>query len=107
MKQVFFDFENIQSLEDFYNEAFSELMLPDYFGYSLDALWDCLMGDIELPIEVFFINMTLKQVKDFEKLIRLFQDAENELVEGVFFDYSLKDETNDDDCLDTGIEYLD
>lgn len=103
MKQVFFDFENIHSIEDFYNEAFNELMLPDYFGYNLDALRDCIIGDIELPIEVFFINMTLKQVEDCAKLIQLFKDMENELVGEVFFDYSLKEDIGDD-YPDEGIE---
>lgn len=96
MKQVFFDFDFIHSYEDFYNEAFNELMLPDYFGHNLDALWDCIMGDIELPIEVSFINMTLQQVKEFADLILIFQDAENELVEEVFFDYSLKNKMDED-----------
>ena len=103
MRQVFFDFDNIHSFEDFYNEAFNELMLPDYFGYNLDALWDCIMGDIELPIEFSFINMTLEQVKDFAGLIQLFQDAENELVEEVFFDYSLKNEIDDDNYPEVDI----
>lgn len=96
MRQVIFDFDKIHSLDDFYNEAFNELMLPYYFGNNMDALWDCLHGDIELPIEVSFINMTLEQIKNFAELIQLFQDAENELVEEVFFDYSLKNEIDDD-----------
>lgn len=97
MKQVIFDFDNIHSFDDFYNEAFNELMLPHYFGYNLDALWDCINGYIDLPIEVNFINMTLEQIKNFADLIRLFQDAENELVEEVFFDYSLKNKIDHDE----------
>lgn len=96
MRQVIFDFDYIHSLKDFYNEAFNELVLPAYFGYNLDALWDCIVGDIELPVEVSFINMTLQQVKEYADLIQLFQNAENELVEEVFFDYSLKNAIDED-----------
>jgi ribonuclease inhibitor len=96
MRQVIFDFDYIHSLKDFYSEAFNELVLPAYFGYNQDALWDCIMGDIELPVEISFINMTLIQIKEFAGLIKLFQDAENELVEEVFFDYSLKNAIDED-----------
>ena len=40
MKQVTFDFEKIESIDDFYREAVEKMDLPDYFGYNLDAMWD-------------------------------------------------------------------
>jgi ribonuclease inhibitor len=90
MKQVIFDFERIGSMSDFYLIAKRELDLPEYFGNNLDALWDCITGDIELPLSVRFINMSMSQLETFEKLITLFEDAAGELGNDLLFEYYLR-----------------
>lgn len=90
MKQVQFDFERIGTMDDFYAVARRELDLPEYFGNNLDALWDCITGDIELPLSVRFINMSMSQLETFEKLIALFEDAAGELGDDLPFEYYLR-----------------
>lgn len=93
MKTVSFDFERIGSMEDFYKIAKNELRLPDYFGENLDALWDCLTGDLELPVQVRFINLSMNQLEQFDKLIGLFEDASVELNGSLVFEYYLKQDS--------------
>lgn len=102
MKQVTFDFEKIESIDDFYREAVEKMDLPDYFGYNLDAMWDCLTGEIELPIEIRFINLTSEQLDEFVEIILLFEDAAFDMDEDLFFEYSLKED--EEDLLLTGDE---
>ena len=45
-KQVSFDFRQINSLNDFYDQFAQQFSLPDWFGYNLDALWDMVSGTI-------------------------------------------------------------
>ena len=90
MKLVKFDFERIGRLEDFYQIAKRELSLPGHFGNNLDALWDCLTGNIALPVSVQFVNMSLPQLETFDKLIQLFEEATETLGEDFSFEYYLK-----------------
>lgn len=91
MKQVIFDFDTIQTADDFYAAAKIRLQLPEYFGNNLDALWDCVTGDIELPAEILFINMTTSQLEIFEGVIAVFEDASIELDDDLSFKIDLKD----------------
>ncbi|MCH5683636.1 barstar family protein [Niabella sp. W65] len=90
MKQVKFDFERIGTVEDFYLVAMRELKLPEHFGKNLDALWDSITGDIALPVDVQFVNLSMGQLETFEKLISLFEEAAEELGENFNFEYYLK-----------------
>jgi Barstar, RNAse (barnase) inhibitor len=90
MKKVAFDFERIGILSDFYKMAQSQLELPSHFGNNLDALWDCITGDIALPIEVKFINMSMNQLETFDRLIQLFEEAAEQLGDDFSFEYYLK-----------------
>ncbi len=90
MKQVRFDFERIGSMEDFYTVARRELELPEHFGANLDALWDCLTGDISLPVSVQFVHLSMNQLETFEKLIQLLEDVAAELGDDFLFAYYLR-----------------
>ncbi|MGC4232739.1 MAG: barstar family protein [Niabella sp.] len=90
MKQAIFDFERIGSMSDFYLIAKRELNLPEHFGNNLDALWDCITGDIALPVSIQFLNMSMTQLETFDKLIQLFEDAAGELGNDLLFEYYLR-----------------
>lgn len=90
MRTVNFNFERIGSIEDFYKIAKAALNLPEHFGNNLDALWDSLTADIELPLQVQFTNMTLSQLEQFDNLITLFEDAATETDDGLSFEYYLR-----------------
>ncbi len=83
------NFERIGTIDDFYKLLKQELPLPEYFGDNLDALWDVLTGDIDLPAQIQFTNMTLNQLEQFDKLIMVFEDAAAELGEDFIFEYYL------------------
>lgn len=91
MKQVIFDFDTIVTVEDFYSAAKIQLLLPDYFGHNQDALWDCVTGDIELPVEIAFINLTTEKLELFDGVIAVFEDASIELDNDLSFRIDLKD----------------
>ena len=58
-----------------------KLELPDYYGENLDALWDCLTGWIELPLQIKWINYSSSFIylgEYAEKLKCTFQDAASE-----------------------------
>lgn len=86
---VIFDFENISNIDEFYAVAKSKLSLPEHFGNNLDALWDSVTGDIALPLKINFINLTMNKLETFDGVIKVFEDAEDELGDDFSFSYSL------------------
>ena len=102
MKQVTFDFEKIESIDDFYRKAVEKMDLPDYFGNNLDALWDSLTGGIELPMDIRFTNLNSEQLEQFYDVIVLFEDAAINLDDVLYFEYSLRTE---DDLFFNDIEF--
>ena len=89
MKEIYIDFVNIGDYEDFYTELKSKLELPEYFGDNLDALYDVISGELEMPLHIEFVNMSVDQLETFEDLLTTLEDAEDE-VEGFTFSYYLE-----------------
>ena len=69
MKEITIDFTEIADMEDFYSTLKAEITLPKHFGDNLDALFDFLTGEAEMPLEMEFENMSVDQLEDFEDLI--------------------------------------
>lgn len=82
------DFYTVQDMKDFYRAFSSAVEVPEYFGENLDALYDFISGDAELPMEIHFINMNFSQLEIFESLIELFDDLDDAL-EDFHFKYSI------------------
>jgi ribonuclease inhibitor len=62
----------------------SELRLPPYYGNNLDALWDCVTGDIQLPVSIEWINFQSSKVLlgDYaEEVLKIFLNAADILEE--------------------------
>lgn len=89
MKTVYIDFTDIGDYEDFYTQLKEKIALPDYFGDNLDALFDVITGELEMPLHIEFVNMSVDQLEVFEDLLTTLEDAEDE-VEGFTFTYFLE-----------------
>ena len=95
MKEIYIDFANIGDYEDFYTELKSKLELPEHFGDNLDALYDVISGELEMPLHIEFVNMSVDQLETFEDLLTTLEDAEDE-VEGFTFTYYLEQYEDED-----------
>lgn len=89
MKEIYIDFVNIGDYEDFYEQLKSKLELPEHFGDNLDALSDVISGELELPLHIEFVNMSVDQLELFEDLLTTLEDLEDE-VEEFSFSYYLE-----------------
>ncbi|MFT3920793.1 barstar family protein [Cloacibacterium sp.] len=89
MMEVYIDFLEIGDYEDFYAQLKEKLTLPEHFGDNLDALFDVITGELEMPLHLEFVNLSVEQLEIFEDLLTTLEDAEEE-VEGFTFSYYLE-----------------
>lgn len=89
MKTIYIDFSKIGDEEDFFAQLREKLSLPEHFGNNLDALYDTITGDLEMPLRIEFVNMNVEQLEHFEDLLTTLEDAEDE-TEGFSFAYFLE-----------------
>ena len=95
MKTIYIDFTDIGDYEDFYTQLKEKLTLPDYFGDNLDALFDVITGELEMPLHIEFVNMSVDQLEMFEDLLTTLEDTEDE-VEEFTFTYFLEQYVDED-----------
>ena len=89
MKTIYIDFSEIGDEEDFFAQLREKLSLPEHFGNNLDALYDTITGDLEMPLRIEFVNMNVEQLEHFEDLLTTLEDAKDE-TEGFSFAYFLE-----------------
>lgn len=87
--EIYIDFLEIGDYEDFYAQLKEKLPLPEHFGDNLDALFDVITGELEMPLHLEFVNMSVEQLEIFEDLLTTLEDAEDE-VEDFTFAYYLE-----------------
>ena len=87
--EIYIDFLEIGDYEDFYAQLKEKLPLPEHFGDNLDALFDVITGELEMPLHIEFVNMSVEQLEIFEDLLTTLEDAEDE-VEDFTFSYFLE-----------------
>lgn len=89
MKTIYIDFAEIGDEEDFYTQLREKADLPELFGDNLDALEDCITGELELPLHLEFVNMSVEQLDIFDDLLATLEDIDDEQ-EGFSFTYFLE-----------------
>ncbi|RZJ50215.1 MAG: barnase inhibitor [Chryseobacterium sp.] len=89
MNTIYIDFAELGDYEDFYSQLKEKLKLPDHFGDNLDALSDVISGELEMPLHIEFVNLSVDQLEIFEDLLTTLEDAEDE-VEDFTFSYFLE-----------------
>lgn len=87
MHKVMFDFSLIPDMASFYSIFVNKFSLDDKFGHNLDALWDAITGEIDLPVAIEFTHFDERCKRRFASLILLFEDAEEELEGELHFQY--------------------
>ena len=73
------DFNGVKTEKELHQALKDGLSLPYYYGMNMDALWDCLTGDLIHPCVVFIkgINDIPKDLNNkVESMLRMFKDAE-------------------------------
>ena len=75
------DFSNVKHYMEIHFIIQKALDFPDYYGGSLDALWDCLTDMVGRPVHVQIIGLEVieKIFDDYAKNIREFGNKINEL----------------------------
>ncbi|HBV17668.1 barstar family protein [Chryseobacterium carnipullorum] len=96
MKTIYIDFTDIGDYDDFYAQLKEKVSLPEYFGDNLDALSDVITGELEMPLHLEFVNMTVDQLEIFEDLLTTLEDAEDE-AEDFTFTYYLEQYDDEDE----------
>ena len=94
--EIYIDFLTIGDYDDFYAQLKEKLTLPEYFGDNLDALYDVITGELEMPLHIEFVNMSVEQLEIFEDLLTTLEDAEDE-VEDFSFSYYLEQYEDEED----------
>lgn len=61
MNIVILDGEDFASVSELHQRLKEKLHLPDFYGGNLDALWDCLTGVIELPLQLKWTNYRISE----------------------------------------------
>ena len=87
--EIYIDFLEIGDYEDFYAQLKDKLTLPEHFGENLDALFDVITGELEMPLHIEFANMSVEQLEIIEDLLTTLEDAEDE-AEDFTFSYYLE-----------------
>ncbi|KOY13577.1 barstar family protein [Paenibacillus xylanivorans] len=91
MKRVILNGEEFSSTAELHELLKQKLELPDFYGTNLDALWDCLTGMIELPLELTWTNYQISKERlgnEAEKVYQLMFEAEEE---GIGFQLKTED----------------
>lgn len=101
MNTTYIDFADLGDYEDFYKQLKEKIKLPAHFGNNLDALSDVISGELQMPLHIEFVNMSVDQLEIFEDLLTTLEDAEDE-VEDFSFAYYL--EQYDEEESDENIE---
>jgi RNAse (barnase) inhibitor barstar len=85
-----------------------QLTFPDYYGHNLDALWDCLTGELPLPLHIVWLNdcdqtnspanehtngLTKRSTSDYSNFISILEEAAEE-VDGLSFQYMDRSSAN-------------
>lgn len=62
MKTIVIEGKNFKDRESFHTFLKLQMNFPEYYGNNLDALWDCLTGEIELPLKIVWNNFNISKI---------------------------------------------
>ncbi|WP_234121993.1 barstar family protein [Clostridium hydrogenum] len=89
MKTIVIEGKNFKDRESFHAFLKLQMNFPEYYGNNLDALWDCLTGEIKLPLKIVWKNFNISKITlgDYaDKAAELFIKAEKALDKKFIFE---------------------
>ena len=81
MKYIALDFKGIKSIYDLHTYLKKTFLLPDFYGYNMDALWDCLHCSFAEPTTITLNHLSAlpKEINEAVEIMKeLFQDLEKQ-----------------------------
>jgi len=81
MKEIVFDASQVESMDQLHAELARRLDFPAHYGRNLDALYDCLSGEMALPLKIIWKNYRstrLRLGKDIAKIRKVMKDFSRE-----------------------------
>jgi ribonuclease inhibitor len=81
MREIVFDASQIESMDQLHSELARRLDFPAHYGRNLDALYDCLAGEISLPLKIIWRNYRLTQStlgKDIAEILKVMEEFSRE-----------------------------
>jgi len=89
MKTIIIDGTAFENRETFHKLLKLNMDLPQYYGNNLDALWDCLTGEITLPLKIIWNDFDSSKITlgDYaDKAAAVFIKAEKKLGQKFIFE---------------------
>ncbi len=81
MREIVFDSSHVESIDQLHSELARIFDFPDYYGSNLDALYDCLSGNVALPLRIIWKNYNItrsKLGKDAVEVLKVMEDFAKE-----------------------------
>ena len=81
MKEIIFDSLHVKSIGELHRELARSLNFSGHYGMNLDALYDCLSGEIALPLRIIWKNYHVTRAKvgkDALKVLKVMKDFAKE-----------------------------
>jgi len=81
MRTIVFDSLHAENIGDLHRELARSLGFPGHYGMNLDALYDCLSGEISLPLRIIWKNYHVTRSKvgrDAVKVLKVMRDFAKE-----------------------------
>jgi len=81
MRTIVFDSLHVENIGELHRELARTLGFPGHYGMNLDALYDCLSGEIALPLRIIWKNyhMTRSKLgKDAVNVLKVMEDFAKE-----------------------------
>ncbi|HLP87055.1 MAG TPA: barstar family protein [Nostocaceae cyanobacterium] len=79
-KKFYLDGKTIFTEFDFHRQIAKLFTFAGYYGNNLDALWDMLTTDVELPVTLIWDNSAISRQnlgeERFAKIIKVFEDMQ-------------------------------
>lgn len=77
MKRIILDFQGLGTAGEIHEYLKRAFGFPDFYGGNADALWDCLNGWFDGPVEIVLRNISTGtgQLKvEVQRVMEVFQD---------------------------------